>query len=124
MRNKRKTTEPADSSGRGHGVRILRQTNMARDLAEWNLGMEDAEAGRLAAPNRSQDYYDGYYYACAVNYEYMETRPEPDHETGLCRTGSVSAPVAAVGFSAQLERLNCRLLDSQSNPVWARSPGN
>jgi hypothetical protein len=96
---------------------------MARDLADWNLGMEDAESGRLAAPARSQDYYDGYYYACAVNYEYMETRPEPDCETELCRTGSVSSPVAAVGFSAQLERLNSRLLDSQGNPVGAPSPG-
>ena len=97
---------------------------MARDLAEWNLGMEDAEAGTLAAPDRSQDYYDGYYYACAVNYEYMETRPEPDREIERCRTGGVSAPVAAVGFSAQLERLNSRLLDGQCDSVWARSPRN
>ena len=49
---------------------------MDRDLANWNLGMADAESGSLAALGRSRDYYDGYDYASAVNYEYIGALPE------------------------------------------------
>ena len=49
---------------------------MDRDLANWNLGMADAESGSLAALGRSRDYYDGYDYAYAVNYEYIGALPE------------------------------------------------
>jgi hypothetical protein len=49
---------------------------MSRDLAKWNRGMADAEAGRLAASGGSRDYCDGYDYACAVDYEYIGAQPE------------------------------------------------
>jgi hypothetical protein len=39
---------------------------MARDLVLWNLGMDDAEAGKLPAAGQGRDYYLGYYYSCAL----------------------------------------------------------
>ena len=85
---------------------------MGRDLADWNRGMGDAGSGRLAASGRSRDYYDGYDYACAVNYEYIRALPEFAGEGDFSQIGSDSATVAASDFSAQLNRLNSRLLDS------------
>jgi hypothetical protein len=85
---------------------------MGRDLADWNRGMGDAGSGRLAASGRSRDYYDGYYYACAVNYEYIGALPEFAGEGDLSQISSDSATVAASGFNAQLNRLNSRLLAS------------
>lgn len=100
-RKPRKTAAPGDSS------------IMGRNLADWNRGMGDAESGRLAASGRSRDYYDGYDYACAVDYEYAAVLPEFAGEGDLSRASGDSAALAASGFSAQLERLNSRLLDSE-----------
>ena len=91
-----------------------RRSIMDRDLANWNLGMADAESGSLAALGRSRDYYDGYDYAYAVNYEYIGALPEFAGEGDLSQIGSDSATVGASDFSAQLNRLNSRLLDSHS----------
>ena len=54
-----------------------REVFMSVSLAQWNAGMDDAEAGSLARPGMPPDYYLGYEYACALNYEYMGLRPEP-----------------------------------------------
>jgi hypothetical protein len=86
---------------------------MSRDLADWNRGMGDAESGRLAASGRSRDYNDGYHYACAVDYEYIAVLPEFIGEADLSQFRSDSAAIAASDFSAQLGRLNSRVLDSQ-----------
>ena len=85
---------------------------MGRDLENWNLGMADAESGSLAAPGRSRDYYDGYGYACAVNYEYIGARPECVGEEDLGQIGHTSAALTASRFSSQLSRLNSALSDS------------
>ena len=116
-RNQRKTTAATDSSiGWLHPeARIprTRQSTVGRDLVDWNRGMGDAESGRLAASGRSRDYYDGYYYACAVNYEYVGALPEFAGEGDLSKIGSDSATVAAADFTAQLNRLHSSLLNSQ-----------
>jgi len=97
---------------------------MGRDLADWNRGMGDAEAGRLAASGRSRDYYGGYYYACAVNFEYIGAAPEFAGHGDLSPIAGDSTAVVALGFSAQLERLNSRLLDSQGAIVTAGAGGD
>ncbi|MGD0773522.1 MAG: hypothetical protein ABSC05_11935 [Candidatus Solibacter sp.] len=87
--------------------------------------MADAESGSLAAAGRSRDYYDGYDYACAVNYEYIGVRPEFAGEEGLGQIGNASAALMASRFSAQLARLDSRLLDCQSPacaPALNRAP--
>ena|ERR1035437_9170785 len=86
---------------------------MGRDLADWNRGMGDAESGRLAASGRSRDYYDGYHFACAVDYEYIGVLPEFAGEGDLSQFSGDYTAGAASDFSAQLDRLNSRLLDSQ-----------
>jgi hypothetical protein len=80
-----------------------RQQTMGRDLANWNLGMADAESGSLAAVGRSRDYYDGYDFACAVNCEYTAVGPHfgtrrkpPSGRPPVRRVNSV-APQCAVG---------------------------
>ena len=93
---------------------------MGRDLADWNRGMEDAESGRLAASGGSPDYYDGYYYACAVDYEYIGQRLPVADEGDRIPTATDSPAVAASGFNAQLNRLNSRLSDSQGPSLWER----
>jgi hypothetical protein len=50
---------------------------MAICLTDWNTGMRDAEAGSLPRFAMPPDYYGGYYYACALNYESMDVGPEP-----------------------------------------------
>jgi len=87
---------------------------MGRNLADWNRGMGDAESGRLAASGRSQDYYDGYSYACAVDYEFIGELPEVTGESDLSQLVGDSAEGAAAEFTLQLDRLNTRLLESQS----------
>ena len=91
-----------------------RRSIMDRDLANWNLGMADAESGGLAALGRSRDYYDGYDYAYAVNYEYIGARPECVGEEDLGHIGNASVVLAASPSSTQLDRLNSRLLDSRA----------
>ena len=52
--------------------------------------MADAEAGLLAASGKSRDYYDGYDYACAANYEYIRALPELAGQGDLSRIGGNS----------------------------------
>jgi len=56
--------------------------------------MADAESGSLAALGRSRDYYDGYEYACAVNYEYIAAPPALAGEGDLGLTAGDSAALA------------------------------
>lgn len=84
---------------------------MGRNLADWNRGMTDAEAGRLAAHGRSRDYYDGYDYACAFDYE-IGTALEFVGKGDIAEAEECRAE-AAMAFSAQLDRLNMRLLASE-----------
>ncbi len=65
---------------------------------DWNRGMDDAEAGELPAQDRSRDYREGYYFACAANYEYIGMPresvgegylpPEPEIHQQLIRLNS------------------------------------
>jgi hypothetical protein len=89
---------------------------MSRDLTDWNRGMGDAESGSLAASGGSRDYYDGYDYACAVDYEFVAVLPEFLAEGDLSPFSSDSAMLAASAsaFTAQLDRLNSRLLDCEA----------
>jgi hypothetical protein len=82
---------------------------MGRNLANWNHGMSDAESGKLAAIGRTRDYYDGYDYAYASNYEYVEGRFEGlmEEEPDQVETGSGVA--AASGFSVSLHKLSAAL---------------
>ena len=96
---------------------------MDRDLAHWNCGMGDAEAGRLAASGGSRDYYDGYYYACAVDYEYVGVLPEFAGERDDSPLSRESAGVTASDFRAQLDRLNSRLLDGSADCVQSSAGG-
>jgi hypothetical protein len=82
-----------------------RRSIMDRDLANWNLGMADAESASLAASGRSRDYYDGYDYACALNYEYTGARPECVGEEDLGHIGNASVVLAPSPFSTQLSTL-------------------
>ena len=93
-----------------------RRSIMDRDLANWNLGMADAESGSLAASGRSRDYYDGYDYACALNYEYTGARPECVGEVDLGHIGNASVLLAASPFSTQLSTLRSLrpLMNSQN----------
>ena len=52
-------------------------------LADWNIGMDDAEAGALRRSGMPPDYYGGYGYACALNYEYMALGREPQVSRAL-----------------------------------------
>ena len=81
--------------------------------------MGDAEAYRLAASGGSRDYYDGYDYACAANYEYIGVLPEFAGEGDLSQFAGDSATGAASSFHAQLDRLNSRLLDSEGAGLTA-----
>jgi hypothetical protein len=54
---------------------------MAICLTDWNAGMDDAEAGLLAQSGMPPDYYGGYHYACALDYEYMGLGPKQVSET-------------------------------------------
>jgi hypothetical protein len=66
---------------------------MPRDLADWNRGVDDAKAMLLPSSGMTRDYYSGYYYACALDYEYMgsgsttmqrpELPPSPDASQNL-----------------------------------------
>jgi hypothetical protein len=94
---------------------------MGRDLANWNLGMADAESGSLAAPGKSRDYYDGYEYACAVNYEYIAAAPAFAGEGDLGLSAGDSAALAPRSISAQLKSLNLNLLNCQEVPLPAEA---
>ena len=74
--------------------------------------MGDAESGRLPGSGSSRDYYDGYYFACAVNYEYIGRLPEAVGEGDLI-CDSAALPIS--GFDAQLLRLNSQVSDSQDS---------
>jgi hypothetical protein len=82
--------------------------------------MADAESGSLAASGRPRDYYDGYDFACAVNYEYIEARPPCAGEEDLGPIGDASASFTASRLSAQLDRLNSRLLDGHGASLMER----
>lgn len=85
---------------------------MGRDLTMWNLGMADAESGSLAARGKSRDYYDGYDYACAVNYESIGPRQECSGEGDLPQIHHPTGALTPSRFTAQLDRLNSKLLES------------
>ena len=91
---------------------------MGRDLANWNRGMADAEAGMRAVPGRSRDYHDGYDYACAVC-ESIGAQPGPGKE-GLNQIGRNSAAATPSRFTAQLERLDFRLSNGTGAPLQIR----
>jgi hypothetical protein len=44
---------------------------MPKDPANWNRGVDDAKAMLLPSSGMPRGYYEGYYYACALDYEYM-----------------------------------------------------
>ena len=78
-------------------------------LADWNIGMDDAEAGALRRSGMPPDYYGGYGYACALNYEYMALGREPQ----------VSRALATMQASHQIDLASSRSWPWRAQPKTA-----
>lgn len=83
--------------------------------------MDDAYAYLLPRGDMPQEYYDGYYYACAMNFEYI---PEPgyavaDKNTANRNHCAANSSSSELAIAPQLCHLQAHIRDSASQPILA-----
>jgi hypothetical protein len=76
---------------------------MPRDLAHWNRGVDDAKAMLLPASGMPRDYYAGYQYACALDYEYMDFGPTTMQSPLLPQSPAASQDLVALAEALAAE---------------------
>ncbi len=95
------------------------KTDMAEPWADWNCGMDDAYACLLPRAGMPPKYYEGYDYACALNFEGIGggvravTEDEPAEILSL---PSVPTSVNTASQTAQLLQLQAGLSNDSTDP--------
>lgn len=96
---------------------------MTESRADWNRGIDDAYAYLPPRAGMPKQYYDGYYYACALDFEGIAAVPPSAIAEGEGAQPDLSSSTGESEISVQLQRLVARLsTGSGPSPVTPEAP--
>ena len=76
---------------------------MPKDLADYNRGVDDAKAMLLPSSGMPRDYYEGYQYAYALDYECMDFGPTTMRSPQFPQSLAVSRDLVALAEALAAE---------------------